>query len=78
MTAKDAPTLILAMTTPATAGPTKRAELKMIALIAKAEASDRRSTRVGISASRDGWAIALNTPSRKVSANNSQIEIAPV
>ena len=37
----------------------------MIALIANAEASDGRSTRVGISASRDGWAIALKTPSRK-------------
>ena len=41
MTAKAAPTLILAMTIPATAGPTKRAELKMIALIARAEAERR-------------------------------------
>ena len=78
LTAKAAPTLILAMTIPATAGPTKRAALKMIALTASAEANAGRSTRVGIKASLAGWAIALNTPSRKVSANNSQIEMAPV
>ena len=66
MTAKAAPTLTWAMTIPATAGPRKRALLKMIALIARAEGSAARSTRVGISARREGWAIALKTPSSKV------------
>jgi hypothetical protein len=37
----------------------------MIALIAKAEGNEARSTRVGISASRDGCAIALKTPRSK-------------
>ena len=78
MTAKAAPTLTLAMTMPATAGPRKRAELKMIALIARAEGNAVRSTRVGINARRDGCATALKTPSSNVSANNSSIVMAPV
>ena len=78
MTAKAAPTLTLAMTMPATAGPRKRAELKMIALIASAEGNAARSTSVGINASRDGCATALKTPRSNVSANNSSIVMAPV
>jgi hypothetical protein len=78
LTAKAAPTLTLAMTIPATAGPRKRAELKMIALMASADGSAARSTRVGISARREGCATALKTPRSNVSANNSSIVIAPV
>jgi hypothetical protein len=50
----------------------------MIALIARAEGNAARSTRVGISASRDGWAIALKTPRSNVRASNSSIAIVPV
>src|SRR5262249_35141588 len=78
LTAKAAPTLIWAITTPATAGPRKRALLKTMALIAKAEGSAARSTRVGISARREGWAIALKTPRSRVSVNNNSIVIALV
>jgi len=66
------------MTIPAAAGPRNRAALKMIALIASAEGSDARSTRVGIRARREGWATALKTPRSKVSANNNSIVIASV
>jgi hypothetical protein len=76
LTAKAAPTLTLAMTIPAIAGPIKRAQLKMIAFTANAEGSDGRSTRVGISASREGWATALKTPRSNVSPNNASIVIA--
>ena len=65
-------------TIPATAGPRKRALLKMIALIAKAEGSAARLTRVGINARREGCATALKMPSSKVNASNSSIVIVPV
>ena len=78
LTAKAAPTLIWAMTIPATAGPRKRALLKMIALIAKAEGSAARLTRVGINARREGCATALKMPSSKVNASNSSIVIVSV
>ena len=57
--------LTSAITTPATAGPMKRAALKMIELIASAEGSASRSTRVGISASRAGWAMPLIDPEQQ-------------
>ena len=78
LTAKAAPTLIFAMTIPATAGPRKRAELKIIALMASAEGSAARSTRVGISSSRDGCPTALKMPRSNVNPNRSSIVIASV
>src|SRR5437773_1974106 len=53
---------ISAIMTPAIAGPIKRARLKTTELIARADASDVRSTRLGTSASRAGWAMPLQPP----------------
>ncbi len=67
-----------AMTMPAIAGPMKRAQLKMTELIASAEASEARSTRLGISASRAGCARPLAIPSSITNANKSSTVIASV
>ena len=53
--------LTRAINSPAIAGPTNRAALKTIELIANAEGSASRSTRVGINARRAGWAIPQST-----------------
>src|SRR5260370_1324423 len=51
------------MAMPAIAGPTNRALLNTIELIATADGKDSRSTRFGMSASRAGCATALAAPS---------------
>src|SRR6266478_2209892 len=61
---------------PASAGPMNRARLKMTELIASAEASDSRSTRVGIKARREGCATPLAIPSISTRANRISIVIA--
>ena len=69
---------ISAMTMPAIAGPTNRARLKMTELIASADGKEPRSTSVGISASRAGWASALAMPSSSTSVNSRWIVIQSV
>jgi hypothetical protein len=66
------------MAMPAIAGPTNRALLNTIELIATADGRDSRSTRFGISASRAGCATALAEPSTSVSRNKGQIVMSPV
>jgi hypothetical protein len=61
---------------PANAGPMNRARLKMTELIASAEASDSRSTSVGIKARREGCATPLAIPSINTRANRISIVIA--
>jgi hypothetical protein len=58
--------------------PIKRAELNTIELIAKADGKAARSTKLEISAMREGCAKELVMPSSKVSANSHSIVIAPV
>src|SRR5260370_40728918 len=62
-----------AIAMPAIAGPTNRALLNTIELIATADGRDSRSTRFGINASRAGRAMALAEPSTSVSRDNLQI-----
>ena len=76
MAAKAAAIPSSAITTPASAGPINRARLKMTELIASAEASDSRSTKVGIKARREGCATPLAIPSISTRANRISIVIA--
>ena len=78
LAAKAAPVPIPAITTPAIAGPMKRARLNTTELIASADGSEARSTRFGISAIRAGCDTELVMPSSSTSANNSSIVIVSV
>jgi hypothetical protein len=63
---------------PANAGPTKRAALNTMLLIATAVASSGLGTRFGISASRAGWLKPITAPWNSTSASRSGTVIAPL
>ena len=78
LAANAAAMLTRAIRIPAIAGPINRAALNTIELIASADGSASRSTRVGISASRAGWAMPWLIPNSITSANSMWIVIRPV
>ena len=66
------------MTTPAAAGPMKRAVLKTTELMATAVERCSLSTRLETTASLEGWLKPITTPFRNVRPTTSQILAAPL